>query len=135
MKRASLLALGVVPLVLLTAFLPAGAVTKEEGKPGRHSSELVVCETDALRDHRERPGLRHPWAVPGKRRRLRGHHGEVQFRGEEPSKITGFNSFAKPAVDGDYLVWKGIDTGTDTNTVADVKFSKAMVEEAKTRIP
>ncbi len=134
MKRASLLALGVVPLLLLTAFLPAGAVTKEEGKPGRHSSELVVCETDAS-GIIESVRVFDTLGVPGSGGGSVDIMEKYNFAGEEPSKITGFNSFAKPAVDGDYLVWKGIDTGTDTNTVADVKFSKAMVEEAKTRIP
>ncbi len=41
----------------------------------------------------------------------------------------------KPELDGDYLVWKNVGTGTNSNTVSDTQFSKSMVTEAKTRIP
>jgi hypothetical protein len=135
MKKLSFLVLGIIPLLLLTTFLPAGAVTTENRKAEDHSSELVVCETDAagiIQNVRVFDTLGIMETSGGGSVDFKE---EYKYAGENPEQITGFNSFAKPVVDGDYLVWKGVDTGTDSNTVADIKFSKAMVDEAKTRIP
>ena len=60
---------------------------------------------------------------------------EYLYAGDKPDKIVGVTGSTKPEIDGDYMVWKGIDSGANNNTIADVQFSKAMVEEAKTRIP
>jgi len=47
----------------------------------------------------------------------------------------GVHGFAKPKVEGDYIVWEGLKAKDSANVVAGTKLSAAMVDEAKTRIP
>ncbi|MDI6831462.1 MAG: hypothetical protein QME88_09045 [Actinomycetota bacterium] len=54
---------------------------------------------------------------------------------EEVGGFQGVKSFAKPKVEGDYIVWPEISVSGNKNVVANTKLSEAMVEEARTRIP
>ncbi|NPV60296.1 MAG: hypothetical protein HPY75_11650 [Actinobacteria bacterium] len=54
---------------------------------------------------------------------------------DEVGGFQGVKSFAKPKVEGDYIVWPEISVSGNKNVVANTKLSEAMVEEARTRIP
>lgn len=135
-KRFAVPALLLSALLASAAFLPAGAaVTKEKGgKAGTLSQELVFCETDASG---QVTGVRVIDILGlGKDAGALDVKEKYLFAGKDPSKINGVSGFKKPSLEGDYLVWKGLDSGSQgSNTVADIQFSKAMVEEARQRIP
>lgn len=54
---------------------------------------------------------------------------------DEVGGYQGVKSFAKPKVEGDYIVWPEISVSGNKNVIASTKLSEAMVEEARTRIP
>ncbi len=120
---------------LAAAFLPVGADTViAPGGETVRSQELVFCETDASGQIIgvrviDTMGLnKGAGALEIRERYL--------FAGKEPSRVAGVSGFKKPALEGDQLVWKGLDSGErGINAVADFQFSKAMVEEARQRIP
>lgn len=133
-KKFSILALGLIPLLLVVTLLPAGAETALREKGDERSQELVVCETDAsgiIQEIRVFDTL----GIADSGQGSVDVKEEYLFAGDDPAKIVGVTSSAKPEIDGDYMVWKGVNTDTNSNIIADIQFSKAMVDEAKTRIP
>ena len=54
---------------------------------------------------------------------------------DEVGGYQGVKSFAKPKVEGDYIVWPEISVSGNKNVLANTKLSEAMVEKAKSRIP
>lgn len=135
LKKAALPAL-LVSALLAATFLPAGAepVIAPGGESQVRSQELVFCETDASGQITrvrviDTLGLKKGAGSLDIRERY-------LFAGKEPSRIGGVSGFKKPSLEGEYLVWKGLDSGSQgSNAVADIQFSKAMMEEARQRIP
>ncbi len=134
-KKFSVVALGLALLITISVFLPAGAAVTTTSQGEVKSHEFVFCEADSsgtiekvrvvdTMSVKEQPG---------------GGSIEVketnEFAGDKPSKVTGVNGFMKPELDGDYIVWKDIGTGTNSNNLVDTQFSKSMMEEARSRIP
>ncbi|MGQ9756982.1 MAG: hypothetical protein ACUVRX_02315 [Actinomycetota bacterium] len=123
-----ILSLGMV--VALTTAIPAGAVSENPGRKDVVDSEFVFCTLD--------------WS---------GEIEEVQvfdilsLKGDGTFDVRkkkafdedvgwqGVKGFTKPKVEGDYLVWEGLRSEDNACYIGAAKFSEAMVEEAKARIP
>ncbi|MBC7253897.1 MAG: hypothetical protein H5T72_08010 [Actinobacteria bacterium] len=125
---AVILSLGMV--VALTTVIPAGATTETTGKKDVVDSEFVFCTLDWSGEIEEIQVFE-----------ILSLNGDGTFDVREKKAFDedtgwqGVKSFTKPKVEGDYLVWEGLKSEDHANYIAAAKFSEAMVEEAKTRIP
>ncbi len=123
-----LLSLGLV--VALTAAIPAGAARETAGEKNVVDSEFVFCTLDWSGEIEE--------VQVFEILTLKGD-GTFDVRErkafDEDTGWQGVKGFAKPKVEGDYLVWEGLKSEDNASYVAATKLSEAMVEEAKTRIP
>jgi len=133
MKRAKrilvlLLSLGMV--VALTAVIPAGATTETTEKKNVVDSEFVFCTLDWSGEIEEIQVFE-----------MLSLNGSGTFDVREKKAFDentgwqGVKGFTKPKVEGDYLVWEGLKSEDNACYIAATKFSEAMVEEARTRIP
>lgn len=54
---------------------------------------------------------------------------------DESGKWQGVQGFETPVVEGDYLVWKGLDVDGNRNVLSSTQLSEEMANEVKMRIP
>ncbi|MDI6831058.1 MAG: hypothetical protein QME88_06950 [Actinomycetota bacterium] len=119
----------ILTLSLLAAFPAAGADTREDAIEVL-SSEAVILETN------------HKGAIEKGRVitffGLKGE-GSVDVRKamalEEGGKWQGVQGFTTPTVDGDYLVWKGLEVKGNANYLSSVMMGEEQVREVRMRIP
>lgn len=125
---AVILSLGMV--VALTTAIPAGAVTENPGQRDVVDSEFVFCTLDWSGEIEEVQVFD-----------ILSLKGDGTFDIREKKAFDedvgwqGVKGFAKPKVEGDYLVWEGLRSEDNACYIGAAKFSEAMVEEAKARIP
>ncbi len=133
-KKIIVPALGLALLIVASVFLPAGAATTSVPEGDAMSQEFVLCETDAS-GVIEKVRVFNILSVAEQ-----AGAGNFDFKmtnefaGEDAS-VYGTSSFKKPELDGDYIIWRDVSAEENANLVSDTRFSKSMVEEAKTRIP
>ncbi|WP_458010955.1 hypothetical protein [Candidatus Solincola sp.] len=123
-----LLSLGMV--VALTTAIPAGATTETTEKKDVVDSEFVFCTLDWSGEIEEVQVFK-----------ILSLNGDGTFDVREKKAFDedtgwqGVKGFTKPKVEGDYLVWEGLKSEDNASYIAATKFSEAMVEEARARIP
>ncbi len=128
-RRASVVLIAVALIVSLTMVIPASA-KNGEGNVKVLDSEFVVC-TMASNGDIEEVQVFNQLSLNG--------DGTVTVREEKALEdVGGFQAvkgFAKPSVEGDYIVWPEIKVDRSGSVIANTKLSEAMVEEVRTRIP
>ena len=128
-KRASIVLIAVGLVIALTMVIPASAQSGK-GDVKVLDSEFVVATLD-YGGEIEEVQVFDQLSVDGE--------GTVTVKEEAAFEdIGGYQAvkgFAKPKVEGDFIVWPEIDVDGPANIIANTKLSESNVEEAKTRIP
>ena len=128
-KRASIVLIAVALVVSLTMVLPASAQREKEDVEVL-SSEFVLATMDYSGSIDEVQVFN--WLS------LNGN-GTVTVKEEaafdDISGFQGVKGFAKPSLEGDYIVWPEISVDGPANVIATTKLGESSVEEARMRIP
>lgn len=128
-KRNLIIAIVAIAALSLSLLAPAGAATTSS-KPEVTKWETVACDIDPTGEVEAIQVV--DWIA------LKGS-GTVDVKAKkefsEDPKIRGLSGFAKPEIEGDYIVWKGLEADGNSNHLATAVFSKEMVEKARTKIP
>ncbi len=129
MKRASIVLLAVALVVSLTMVIPASA-QRESSDVEVMNSEFVLA-TMASTGQIEEVQVFNWLSLDG--------NGAVNVKKEKTFEdiggFQGVKGFAKPRVEGDYIVWPEIKVDGPKNVIANTVLSEPSVEEARTRIP
>ncbi len=129
-KRNAVIVVVLSSLISLAVFVPLGSASSSSPGVEVKDQELVLCETNSA------------GTIEGvqviETLSLKGE-GSVDVKKDKDIsgglKFSGMSGFAKPSVEGDYIVWKGVGAGGNSNHVATTKFSKEQVEQARLKIP
>ncbi len=129
-KRNAVVVVLLSALISLAVFVPLGSASSSSPGVNVKDQELVLCETNSAGTI-EGVQVIETLSLSGE--------GSVDVRKDKDISgglsFQGMSGFAKPSVDGDYIVWKGVSAGGNSNHVATTKFSKEQVEQARLKIP